>query len=277
MGIDPARYGRVDKTALRDGVTREQALRDVAAGGIIIGPAYASAAHLGRGDSVVLVGPDGRRRVRVAAVQDAVGPYGGRLFQMSLATMQSVYGIDSDAQLKVKARSDAARPALERRIGTLVATRYPNLELQSLADRKAEIDREIAQPFNMFNAIVAIAVIVSLLGVVNTLAMSVIERTREIGVLRALGASRWTVRRTMLDESLLITVTGALFGVIVGTLIALVWMRGLSEMLPGIVFHFPAVTIAAVAVAAVAFGVIASLLPARRAARLKPIEALTYE
>ena len=57
----------------------------------------------------------------------------------------------------------------------------------------------------MFNAIVAIAVIVSLLGVVNTLAMSVIERTREIGVLRALGSSRWQVRRTMLDESLLIT------------------------------------------------------------------------
>ena len=277
MGIDPAAYGRVDKTALRDGVTREQALRDVAAGGIIIGSAYASMAKLERGDSVVLVGTDGRRRVRVAAVQDAVGPYGGRLFQMSLATMQSVYGVNTDAQLKVKARSDAARPALERRIGALVATRYPNLELQSVADRKAEVDKEIAQPFNMFNAIVAIAVIVSLLGVVNTLAMSVIERTREIGVLRALGASRWTVRRTMLDESLLITVTGALFGVLVGTLIAFVWMRGLGQMLPGIAFHFPFVTIAAVAVAAVVLGVVASLLPARRAARLKPIEALTYE
>ena len=85
--------------------------------------------------------------------------------------------------------------------------------MQSAADAKKEVSDEINRTFNMFNAIVIIAIIVSLLGVINTLAMSVIERTREIGVLRALGASRWQIRATMLDESLMITIAGAIVGV----------------------------------------------------------------
>ena len=84
----------------------------------------------------------------------------------------------------------------------LLDREYPNLETQSAAGAKDEIGEEINRTFNMFSAIVIIAVIVSLLGVINTLAMSVIERTREIGVLRALGTSRWRVNSTMLDESL---------------------------------------------------------------------------
>ena len=126
-------------------------------------------------------------------------------------------------------------------------------------------------------SILAIAVVVSILGVVNTLAMSVLERTREIGVLRALGSSRWQVRLTMLDESLLITVAGAIAGIALGALIAVVWISGLGSLLPGISFHAPLGSIAAIVVAAVLLGTLASVLPARRAARLKPVEALSYE
>jgi putative ABC transport system permease protein len=113
--------------------------------------------------------------------------------------------------------------------------------------------------------------------VINTLAMSVIERTREIGVLRALGASRWQVRSTMLDESLMLTVAGSVVGVAAGTLIGRAWLRGADEVMPGLSFHFPGPIVVAVAVAAVVLGVIAAILPARRAARLKVINALTYE
>jgi putative ABC transport system permease protein len=96
-------------------------------------------------------------------------------------------------------------------------------------------------------------------------------------VLRALGASRWQVRRTMLDESLMMTIAGAIAGVALGALIGFVWVRGLGSILPGISFHFPAGVAIAVAVAAVVLGSLAAILPARRAARLKVIEALTYE
>jgi len=120
-------------------------------------------------------------------------------------------------------------------------------------------------------------VLVSLLGVVNTLAMAVAERTREIGVLRALGASRWLVRRTMIDESLLITISGALAGIALGAVIAWAWLVGLGDVLPGVGFHFPWTAAAYVAIASVALGVLASVLPARRAARLDVIDALNYE
>jgi putative ABC transport system permease protein len=120
-------------------------------------------------------------------------------------------------------------------------------------------------------------VIVSLLGVVNTLAMSVIERTREIGVLRALGSSRWLVRQTMLDESMMITLAGAIAGVAVGLLIGFVWVGSIGAVMPGIVFHLPLATIVGVAVAAVVAGVLAAALPARRAPRLQVIQALNYE
>jgi putative ABC transport system permease protein len=129
----------------------------------------------------------------------------------------------------------------------------------------------------MFNAIIAIAVIVSLLGVVNTLAMSVLERTREIGVLRAMGSSRWLVRLAMVDESLLITLAGAIAGIGLGALIGWAWVLGLHGVMPGVAFLFPWSTALIVAVAAVALGVVAAILPARRAARLNVIDALGYE
>jgi putative ABC transport system permease protein len=142
---------------------------------------------------------------------------------------------------------------------------------------KDQLKNHINQQFNLFNAIILIAVIVSLLGVVNTLAMSVMERTREIGVLRALGSSRRLVRATMLDESLLITLSGAIAGIAVGLLIAFVWVSGLGSVLPGISFRFPIAATVLVALAAVILGVLAALLPARRAARLNVIDALSYE
>jgi putative ABC transport system permease protein len=107
--------------------------------------------------------------------------------------------------------------------------------------------------------------------------MSVAERTREIGLLRALGASRWLVRLSMLDESLLITTSGAFAGIGLGLVIAWSWVQSLDSFMPGITFHLPVFAITSIAIAAVVLGVIAAALPARRAARLDVIDALAYE
>jgi putative ABC transport system permease protein len=107
--------------------------------------------------------------------------------------------------------------------------------------------------------------------------MSVLERTREIGVLRALGASRWQVRRAIADESLVIGLIGALLGVAVGTGLGAALLRGLSSGVPGVVYRPPLTTMAIVAVAGLALGLIAAILPARRAARLDVIRAISYE
>jgi putative ABC transport system permease protein len=276
VGVDPSRQAKVDGTEFKD-ISQSTAYAGLEEGGVILGRAYADEAGLERGDTLSLVGPAGRRRAEVIGVMDAVGAMGGMEMRLSLDTMKAVYGDSQPAELAVEARSPDLRQPLEAKVAALLDRRYPNLETQSAAEAKDEIGAEIDRTFNMFNAIVIIAVIVSLLGVINTLAMSVIERTREIGVLRALGASRWQVRSTMLDESLMITIAGSLVGVAAGTLIGFVWVRGLDGVLPGITFHFPGPVALAVAVAAVALGVLAAVIPARRAARLKVITALTYE
>jgi putative ABC transport system permease protein len=105
----------------------------------------------------------------------------------------------------------------------------------------------------------------------------VIERTREIGVLRALGASRWQVRRSIADESLVIGLIGALLGIAVGAGLGYVLLRGLSAGIPGVEYRPPFATMAVVGLAGMALGLIASVLPARRAARLDVIRAISYE
>ena len=276
LGIDPDAYGEVDKTPI-EGQSREQALSGVAAGGVILGKLYARKADLAVGDRVTLRGPDSVGRLPVAGVLDAVGEFGGMNMQVSLETLRSIYGVTADSQLAVMASSAGSRVPLEREIDRLIRRDYPNLELLSSAEVKQNIEDDVNRQFAMFNAILLVAVVVSLLGVINTLAMSVMERTREIGVMRALGSSRWQVRRTMLDESLLITIAGGLVGIGFGTVTAWAWVRSLGGTLPGIEFAFPLETSLTVGAAAVLLGVLAAILPARRAARLKVIEALNYE
>jgi putative ABC transport system permease protein len=276
IGVDPAKQPKLDGTEFKD-ISQSAAYARLHSGGVLLGRAYADRAGLERGDRLELVGPAGRRRAQVVGIMDAVGAMGGMEMRLSLETMKRVYGDSQPAELAVEARSPDLRQRLDRKVAALLDRTYPNLETQSAAEAKDEIGAEINRTFNMFNAIVIIAVIVSLLGVINTLAMSVIERTREIGVLRALGASRWQVRSTMLDESLMITIAGSVVGVAAGTLIGFIWVRGLDGVLPGIGFHFPGTVALAVAIAAVLLGVVAAVIPARRAARLKVITALTYE
>ena len=273
---DPGVYALMDATPIK-GATRTAALRGVAAGGVIIGPQYARLAGLEVGDRISLRGPGGATRAPVTGVLDGIADMGGNEMQMSLETMRRIYRVTGDAQLAVRARSDAAARPLERRIEALVARDYPGVELASVVEKKEEVRDQVSATFNMFNSIVAIAVIVSLLGVVNALAMSVFERTREIGVLRALGSSRWQIRRTMLDESLLICAAGAITGVASGLAIGAAWLPGFAKVMPGLTFHFPGTTAFAVAVAAIVLGTLAAILPARRAARLNVIQALNYE
>ena len=101
---------------------------------------------------------------------------------------------------------------LERKVERIIDRDYPNLAVLSNDELKADVEQQVNQQFAIFYAIVAVAVFASLFGIVNTLSMSVIERTREIGVLRALGATRWQVRRQVGDESIVIGLIGALLG-----------------------------------------------------------------
>ncbi|MGZ5312296.1 MAG: ABC transporter permease [Solirubrobacterales bacterium] len=277
FGFDPAEYPAVDTTDFDSGgASRAEVYEQLGRGEVTVGRGYADEAGIEVGDTMVLEGPSGSRRARVAAIVDTVFA-GGQTVGMSLGTIEAAYGVNADSQLALKATSDEDRGALEDEVQALVEREYPNLAVLSNDELKSEISDQLSQAFGIFNALVGVAIFVSLFGVINTLSMSVIERTREIGVLRALGSTRWQIRRTIADESLVIALIGAAMGIAIGAGLGWALLKGLSFGIPGVAYTPPLATMAGVAVAAIILGLIAAILPARRAARLNVVEALSYE
>jgi putative ABC transport system permease protein len=276
FGFQPREYGKVDDSTFGGGLSEDEVLPRVARGQVTVGDALAEDRGIEVGDTVTLRGSSDRRRVRVAAlVETAI--FGGRTVGMSLRTMREVYGVTRDSSLAIKAASPATRPALEGRIEGIVSRDFPQLQLLSNDELKGEIESMLDEQFGFFNALLLVAVVVSLFGVINTLSMNVLERTREIGVLRALGSSRWQVRLTIGQEGVLLCAVGALLGLAVGLALGYVFVRGVATIVPTVAYVAPGQTVALVAAAGVVLGLIASVLPARRAARMNVVRALSYE
>jgi putative ABC transport system permease protein len=274
--VDPSEWPRVDRSEY-EGATTRQAMAGLASGGVVLGKGYAEATGLAVGDTMALRGASGSRRAPVVATIDTLEANGNEVM-VSLATMKSVFGISTDSTLAITARSAADRDLLETAVSHLLTDHYPGFEAVSNAEFKQQYEAAVNQQFSFFNAIIGIAVIVGLLGIINTLSMSVLERTREIGVLRALGGSRWRVRRTMLDESLMISLAGSFAGIAAGLLVGAVWILSIREStVVKIELVVPVGILVLIAVLGVVMGTLAAILPARRAAHLDPLQALTYE
>ena len=123
--------------------------------------------------------------------------------------------------------------------------------------------------------LLALSVIVSLFGIVNTLVLSVFERTRELGMLRAVGMTRRQVRRMIRHESVITAMIGAVLGMVLGIFLAVLVTQALKS--EGVIFSVPVVSLVVFAAIAVVAGMVAAIFPARRAARLNVLEALQYE
>ena len=150
---------------------------------------------------------------------------------------------------------------------------FPNAKAQT---RQEFIDNQIAglsAILNILYVLLALSVVVSLFGIVNTLVLTVFERTREIGMLRAIGMTRRQVRRMIRHESVITALIGAAIGIALGIVLAGL----LIARVDFIVFAFPTTQVIVFAVAAILVGIFAAIFPARRAAKLNPLEALHYE
>jgi putative ABC transport system permease protein len=150
---------------------------------------------------------------------------------------------------------------------------YPNSKVQT---REQFIDNQISglsSVLNILYVLLALSVLVSLFGIVNTLVLTVFERTREIGMLRAIGMTRRQTRRMIRHESIITALIGAAIGIVLGLILAGL----LIAKLDFVDFAFPLGQVIVFAVAAVIVGVLAAIFPARRAAKLNPLEALRHE
>ena len=153
---------------------------------------------------------------------------------------------------------------------------FPNVDVNTRSDQIAEAEAQVDQLVTLFTGLLSLALVIALLGIANTLALSIVERTREIGLLRAVGMARRQVRQMVRWEAMITSVFGAILGVGIGTIIGFAVVTSLADEGLGS-FALPGAQLVVWLLAAAVAGLIASLGPARKAARLNVLTAISYE
>jgi putative ABC transport system permease protein len=241
--------------------------------GVFTDDGYAKDHDLRLGSPVTLTFPNGEAKTfRVTGIFDP--PSGGSPFgvvTISAAAWDAEVPRPKNLYSFVKMEggaNDANQAALDDALAD-----FPNAKAQ---DRETFIDNQISALSSILNilyVLLALSIVVSLFGIVNTLVLTVFERTREIGMLRAIGMTRRQVRRMIRHESVITSLIGAAIGIVLGIVLAAL----LIARVDFIEFSFPTTQVVVFAIAAILVGILAAIFPARRAAKLNPLEALHYE
>ncbi|MFJ7492993.1 ABC transporter permease [Streptomyces sp. NPDC097727] len=243
-----------------------------------VGETYATKHHVKVGDRLTVAFKGGETaKLKVAAItSDDVNIDKGAMY---INTTTAARYVPADALpdnmiMFAKAADGKEKEAYAALKDALV--KYPQYEVQNQADFKQQLKDQIGQLLNIVYGLLALAIIVAVLGVVNTLALSVVERTREIGLMRAIGLSRRQLRRMIRLESVVIAVFGALLGLGLG----MGWGTAAQKLLAleGLnVLEIPWPTILTVFVASAFVGLFAALVPAFRAGRMNVLNAIATE
>ena len=245
-------------------------LAGLATGGIALTDTIAEDAEVTAGDEVVALLPDGQVTLPVAAVFDGGGiDVGGFL---DTGTWSGHGGATSTVFNAYVLFVDDADPAEAFGAVEAALEAYPQVRALDQAGFAEAIAAQLDQLLGVILALLALSVLVALLGIVNTLALSVVERTREIGLLRAVGMTRPQVRRMVRTEAISVALIGAALGLLLGVPLGAVFVRIEELNITELVLPWAQIAIGVV-LAAVA-GLLAGVLPARRAANLDVLEAL---
>jgi len=203
-------------------------------------------------------------------------PKGGSPFgeiSISLATFDRSFVTRGNDYTLLNVAGDPSEAATKRIEAGLTA--FPNAKVETRDEFKTDQIKGFTQILNIVYALLGLSVIVSLFGIVNTLVLSVFERTRELGMLRAIGMTRRQVRRMIRHESVVTALIGATFGIGIGMALAFLVTRLLADN--GLTFAVPFASLAVFVGLAIVAGMLAAILPARRASKLNVLNALQYE
>jgi putative ABC transport system permease protein len=242
--------------------------------GIGVSTQVASSKHLHLGSTVAVTYPTtGTKDYTVQVIYSVRAVAGDYL--LPLAAAQANFPSTLDIAIMVKLApgitANAARPAIN---GVLAA--YPNATLRDQDQYKASQTQQYDTLFNLMYALLALAVLIALIGIANTLALSIYERTRELGLLRAVGATRGQLRSMVRAEALVISAFGALEGLVLGVLFG--WAIVAADRSSGVTqLTFPVPQLLIVTIIAALAGLLAAIAPSRRAAKLNVLQAVTTE
>jgi putative ABC transport system permease protein len=264
-GVDPAAIGQFTDL----GVTAARVSALNTPGGIMVSSDAASGRGWKAGDTIqVQFGSYGVYRLRIVAIFANVGPLSGYL--VSNTTMAADSGVRTDRVDLVRA------PASARRAIQAALAGYPGAQLLDQTGYIASQTSVLNSLLTLVTAMLILAIVIALLGVVNALTLSISERTREIGLLRAIGMQRGQLRQMVAAESMIISVIGVLLEILLGMGIGVALAAALTRSQQATV-AIPAGQLVIYILATAAAGVLASIGPARRAARLDMLTAIAAE
>lgn len=220
----------------------------------------------------------GRQDLRLGATySDGLGPRDDYYMPLETLVPNVMPGFDVDFTVFVTLEDGADRAGIRQELEALVEDRS-DVVVQNLAEFVETQTSFVNVIVAIMYGLLALAVIIALIGVANTLSLSVLERTREFGLLRAVGMSKSQLRWTVRFEAAIVSVFGTLLGVVIGVAFAAAISTALAAEEPGLVsFRLPVVQLVVITVLAALAGMAAAILPARRAARLDVLEAIASE
>jgi putative ABC transport system permease protein len=245
---------------------------DLTDGSVLVKKAFAEDHDLGVGDELTLKVPSGKETYRVAGVMDD-NPLVFAPVLTTIDTLTAAGFQDQDNALVIMTDDNTVgvQNSLDEVVKDLPIVTVKN-EAEFAQEQRQPIDRLVLMIF----ALLGLALVIAVLGIVNTLALSIIERTREIGLLRAIGLSRAQLRRMITLESVVISVLGALLGVGLGIGFGIALMYAVRDQ--GLeVISVPEGQLALFLALSLVIGVLAAVFPARRAARLDVLRAIATE
>jgi putative ABC transport system permease protein len=271
-------YARMQKLRGRTGFVLPGTLPGLLSGkGVIVSDNFARLHHLKKGDSVELSTPGGPRAFEVlGSYEEYTWPQGA--LYMHRPVFEAAWNDPSVTYLDVKFQPGVDRAVVRRRIVDTLRGSH-SLFVYDVEDLKRVSEAVLDNTLVLMNVQVALAIVIGFFGIVNTLLISVMQRTREIGLLRAVGMTTQQVSSMILIESAFIAGVGGVLGIVLGLAgarwpLALHVAQVAGYWLP---LYVPWTTVCFALGAAVLIGAVASILPARRAASIEVLEAITYE
>ena len=194
---------------------------------------------------------------------------------VSQAEMERDFGVDVDFFALVRTLPGADVDVVQQRIDDAFEQPFPTVDVLNQQELKDNQQQQINTLLAMIYVLLALAVVVSLVGIVVTLILSIYERTRELGMLRAVGMSRRQVRRMIRYEAVITAVLGAIAGLILGVIFA--FLIGIPLEGEGFALSYPIPVLIVIVLLPAVAGLLAAISPARKASKLDVLEAVSYE